>query len=52
MEVERWKWKDGSGKMEVGRWKWEDGSGKMGAGRGKMEVASVTIKITIFKNIN
>ena len=52
MEVERWKWKDGSGKMEVGRWKWEDGSGKMGAGRGKMEVASVTIKITMFKNIN
>jgi hypothetical protein len=25
MEVGRWKWEDGSGKMEVGRWKLEVG---------------------------
>ena len=29
MEMGRWRWKDGDGKMEMGRWRWEDGDGKM-----------------------
>ncbi|WP_145074882.1 hypothetical protein [Aureliella helgolandensis] len=38
MEMERWRWEGGDGKVEAGRRRWEDGDGKTEMGRwdGKM----------------
>ena len=44
MEVGRWRWEDGGGKMEVGRCRWEDAGGKMEVGRCRWEASAPSHK--------